>query len=307
MNNNPLVSVITTFLNAEKFIEESIQSVISQSYQNWELLLVDDGSNDASTTIALKYVKQYPDKVYCLEHQDHKNKGISASRNLGIMNAKGKYIATIDADDIWVPKKLEEQVSILESNPEVGMVHGNSVYWYSWTGKPLDKERDSNAHDLIKPNAVELHTVVKPPRLLNLLLSYGIPSPSLSNIMFRKNVAEDIGGFEEVFTGMHEDQAFLAKAYLYTPVYVSSECWDFYRMHEDSCVSIAENEGRFLSAELFYLDWLKNYISKNDFKNSDVLLALRRRSLKHKHPNLFELSNLYRKVRRKFLNVIKRI
>jgi hypothetical protein len=92
LHSQPLVSAIIIFLNAEKFIREAIESVFAQTYDNWELLLVDDGSTDASTEIAHRYAEQYAGKVRYLEHEDHQNLGMSASRNLGINNAKGKYI-----------------------------------------------------------------------------------------------------------------------------------------------------------------------------------------------------------------------
>src|SRR5215218_6539451 len=93
-----LVSIVTNFLDAERFIQETIKSVFAQTYENWELLLVDDGSTDGSTQIALQYSKQYPEKVRYLEHPGHQNRGASASRNLGMVHARGEYIAFLDAD-----------------------------------------------------------------------------------------------------------------------------------------------------------------------------------------------------------------
>ena len=126
MKDKPLVSVIMIFLNAEKFIEEAIESVFTQSYDNWELLLVDDGSNDGSSTIARRYSEKYPEKVRYLEHDGHQNRGKSASRNLGINNSRGEYIALLDADDVFLPQKLEQQVEILESLPEAAMLYGRT-------------------------------------------------------------------------------------------------------------------------------------------------------------------------------------
>src|SRR5258705_7087515 len=90
---SPLVSVVMIFLNAESFIQEAIQSVLDQDYSNWELLLVDDGSSDGSTQIALAAAGQYPQRVHYLEHADHQNRGMSASRNLGARHAHGEYLA----------------------------------------------------------------------------------------------------------------------------------------------------------------------------------------------------------------------
>src|SRR6266508_1759684 len=101
MKNQPLVSVVIIFWNADRFLREAIESVFAQAHTKWELLLVDDGSTDRSTEIARTYAHRYPGTVHYFEHHDHQNRGMSASRNLGIRNAQGKYIAFLDADDVW--------------------------------------------------------------------------------------------------------------------------------------------------------------------------------------------------------------
>src|SRR5512133_2637726 len=133
MKHEPLVSVIVIFLNEEKFIQEAIDSILAQTYKHWEMILIDDGSIDSSTSIALCCAEEDPEKVRYFEHRAHQNRGMSASRNLGISHAKGEYIAFLDADDVWLPNKLEQQVNILESNPEVGMVFAPTKWWYGWT------------------------------------------------------------------------------------------------------------------------------------------------------------------------------
>src|SRR5215207_11709928 len=110
MTSKLLVSSVMIFLNAEKFIEEAIESVFAQTYDNSELLLVDDGSTDDSTQIALRYAERDPEKVRYLEHPGHRNRGMSASRNLGVSHAEGEYVAFLDADDVWLPYKLQRQV-----------------------------------------------------------------------------------------------------------------------------------------------------------------------------------------------------
>src|SRR5436190_7580701 len=99
----PLVSIIIPFWNTEKFLQEAIDSVVSQSYENWELLLVDDGSTDLSTEIAQQCAKQNPKKIHCLQHDAHDNRGVSAARNLGIRHAAGEYVCFLDADDVFLP------------------------------------------------------------------------------------------------------------------------------------------------------------------------------------------------------------
>ncbi|TKB70433.1 MAG: glycosyltransferase family 2 protein [Nitrospira sp.] len=99
MESQPLISAIIIFLNGEAFMREAIESVFAQTYRNWELLLVDDGSTDQSAEIAKEYAERYAGKVTYLEHPGHWNLGMSAARNLGIKAAKGKYIAFLDCDD----------------------------------------------------------------------------------------------------------------------------------------------------------------------------------------------------------------
>lgn len=129
---SPKVSVVIAFLNEEKFIGEAIESVLSQDYPNWELILVDDGSIDGSVAFTKKYAGKHPEKIFYYEHDGHANKGLSASRNAGIKIAKGKLIAFLDADDVWLKGKLSEQVYYFQKFPEIAMVAEASKYWYSW-------------------------------------------------------------------------------------------------------------------------------------------------------------------------------
>ncbi len=114
----PLVSIVLIFFNEAQFITEAIESVLAQSEGGWELLLVDDGSTDESSKIAQTYAQQYgagnsaeseqSGGIRYLTHPNHENRGMSATRNLGLQQAKGKYITFLDADDIWMPNKLAE-------------------------------------------------------------------------------------------------------------------------------------------------------------------------------------------------------
>lgn len=223
MVSKALVSIVTPFYNCKKFFQETIQSVFTQTYENWELLLVDDNSIDGSTEIALRYAAEYPQKVRYFEHEDHQNRGQSASRNLGVRNARGEYIAFLDHDDVWLPDKLERQASIMDSLPEAGMIYGATQYWHSWTGKLEDKHRDHVPELPVKPG-----TLVAPPKLL--LDSYPLgtgKAPCTGSLLMRREAVERAGGFEESFKGercLYEDQAFLVKVYLNEFVYVAGEC-----------------------------------------------------------------------------------
>jgi len=287
MSGTPLVSVVMPFWNAERFIQEAIESVFMQSYAHWELVLIDDGSTDQSTAIAQRYAVRHPGRVRYLEHAGHQNRGQSASRNVGIGCTGGEYVAFLDADDVWLPLKLQEQVAILNANPEAGMVYGASQYWRSWTGDPEDFHRD-----YVTKLGVEADSLVRPHRLLTLYLESRALTPCPSNVLLRREVIEDVGGFEERFQGtrlMYEDQAFLAKVYLRTPVFVANACWDRYRLHPDSCVSVVTRAGQKYSAGLFYLSWLADYLSEQGVKDIEVWKALRQKRWRYLHPTLYHL------------------
>lgn len=108
------VSIITPCYNAESYISHTIESVLSQSFKDWEMLIVDDCSKDNSR----KIIEQYSTKDSRIKYfkTDSPSGSPSLPRNIGIGNASGKYIAFLDADDIWFPDKLEKQVKFLETN-----------------------------------------------------------------------------------------------------------------------------------------------------------------------------------------------
>lgn len=93
VGRKPQASVIIIFCDAQKFLREAIASVFAQTYENWELILVDDGSADGSSTLAKSCAEEMPRRVRYLDHPGHKNGGMSASRNLGIAKSSGAYIA----------------------------------------------------------------------------------------------------------------------------------------------------------------------------------------------------------------------
>src|SRR5215471_21615023 len=113
MSPTALVSIVTPCFNAERFLEETLASVVAQSYSHWELLLVNDGSRDRTAEIAVQWASAHPDRVRYLEHEGRRNQGTSASRNLAIGHARGEYVAFLDADDVWLPRHLEMQVALL--------------------------------------------------------------------------------------------------------------------------------------------------------------------------------------------------
>ncbi len=107
-----LVSILTPTYNAEKFIRATIASVQNQTYQNWEMILVDDGSTDQTVSIIEEFA-QKDDRLKL--HKLEKNSGNGFARNTALGKARGRYIAYLDADDLWFPEKLDKQIDFLES------------------------------------------------------------------------------------------------------------------------------------------------------------------------------------------------
>lgn len=110
---NELVSIIIPTYNTEKFIRDTLQSVQNQTYQNWEMILVDDASTDKTVSVIEEFAKN-DDRIKLFKLE--KNSGNGFARNIAVEKASGKYIAYLDADDLWFPEKLEKQIEFLKAN-----------------------------------------------------------------------------------------------------------------------------------------------------------------------------------------------
>jgi glycosyltransferase involved in cell wall biosynthesis len=268
----PLVSVVVPMYRAERFLTEAIESVRKQRYPEWELLLVDDAGGDRCTAIAESYARRDPDRITLLAHPGGENRGASASRNLAISQARGAYIALLDADDVWLPEKLDAQVRLLQAHPDVGMVYGNSLYWYGWTGEPADRARDR-----VPILGVRHDTVLDPPTVLTRCLRGTIAVPCPCSVMLRREAVDRAGGFESAFVGVNasaEDLAFFAKVMLRERVLVANHVWDRYRRHSDSVYSRAKADGTATAARAYYFTWLREYLTRHAVTNPELWDAL---------------------------------
>lgn len=279
MAEQALVSAIIIFYDAEPFLAQAIDSVLAQTYDEWELILVDDGSRDGGTVIARDYAARHPRRIRCLEHDGHVNRGMSASRNLGIAHARGKYIGFVDADDIWLPCKLEQQVEILERSPAAAMVYGRTRIWYSWTGSVDDQRRD-----FCYPLGVRPRRQIPPPTLFLLLLQNRYQSPTTCNALIRHDAITALDGFVDAFSGMFEDQAFFCKLTLRYQVYVAANTWALYRQHPGSCsVKMAD---RYQQTRMAFLRWVEDYLCSQDIEDRRIWRALSREFWRCRHPQL---------------------
>lgn len=182
-STNKKVSVIIPLYNADKYIERTLKSVLNQTYQNLEVIIVDDESPDNSVQVCQKFT----DPRIRIVHQ--KNRGLAGSRNTGIRHASGEYLAFMDADDIWLPEKLEKHIAHLESNSEVGVSFSRSAF--------ID-END-------KPLGIYQITKLKDITPLDILCRSPIGNGSAA--VFKKAVFEDIK-FQDNLYGYVEDYYF---------------------------------------------------------------------------------------------------
>jgi len=174
----PLVSVIIPVYNGEQYLAEAIKSVFTQSYSNWELLVVDDGSTDKSAEIVEALTG-----ACCIRQE---NKGVSAARNIGIKKAKGKLLAFLDSDDVWLPEKLSVQTKFMMEHSEIG---------FSITHQKI-----------ISDNKLDL-----PDWFDQLKLTRPHPGFVPSTLMVRKDVMSKVGGFDPNYS-RGEDTEWILRA-----------------------------------------------------------------------------------------------
>lgn len=304
--------MVIAFLNEERFLGEAIQSVIRQDYPNWELVLVDDGSADRSTRIAKEYAEKYPGKIFYTEHTGHVNKGLSASRNHGVRQTGGPLLAFLDADDVWLPGKLSNQVSIFKEHPEIAMVAEANEYWYSWSD-PTQKDMviPVGAHHTEKrviPVPAVQDRVFDPLQLMFHLYPLGNgAAPCPSGLMVAKEAFTKVGGFEEFFTKenqLYEDQAFLSKIYLQHKVYVSSACNNLYRQRPESIVKWVTAKGYYHKVRQHYLQWLSDYLNAREINDKELNRLVRKALVPYHRPLYhFLISEMPQKIKRRSQNL----
>jgi len=208
----PRVSVIIPVYNRVHFVAATIHSVLDQTFQDFELIAVDDGSTDGSRQL----LESFGERVRILEHPGRVNRGQSAALNLGLQHARGKYVGLLDSDDLWLPRKLELQSKYLDAHPDVGLVYGNG----------LAIDADGNKLYDIYPQGHAEHS--DPSRVL-LDCYFLVPNNSL----VRRKVFDRVGGFDESLRAAQDHDMAIRIAEVTRLAYmdVSVFC---YRRHPDS-------------------------------------------------------------------------
>ncbi len=204
-NLNPVVTVLVAAFNAENYISETIQSVLSQTFKNFELLIVDDGSTDSTHVRILEFSD---DRIHVLRNK--KNEGLISSLNRGILHSKAKYIARLDADDIAFPTRLEKQVAFMEANLEVGLCGTFAEVFGAETGiMKVPTEHDEISAELcilnrfIHPSVIMRRSVLSQHRLL-----YRLPFAEDYDLWCRMSLVTQVRNIPEVLVRYrkHEEQ-----------------------------------------------------------------------------------------------------
>ena len=181
--SHPVLTVLMSVYNGEKFLEESIKSILNQTFENFEFLIYDDGSTDNSVRI----INNCKDKRIHLV-QNKQNRGLAANLNKGIKRARGKYIARMDDDDISLPNRLEEQYKFMESNRDIAV----SGTWVKFIGKKINTLEDNVLKNPANPEMIRccflFNSVLKHP-----------------TVIFRKEVLDSEGYFYDEAFNRAED------------------------------------------------------------------------------------------------------
>lgn len=186
----PRVSIIMPAFNVEPYIAESIESVLTQTYTDYELIIVNDGSTDGTRDVAETYARRHPDRIRVISQA---NRGLSGARNTALGATSGAVCALLDSDDEWAPAYLAEQIRILDGEPDVDIVTGNAFVRGGTadgrTARPFPDPRP--APDLLQILADETAVFIM--------------------ALFRRRVVDAIGGFDENFR-TNEDYDFWIRA-----------------------------------------------------------------------------------------------
>lgn len=203
-----MVSIITPAFNSEKFIAETIQSVLAQTYQNWELLIVDDCSTDKTAEI----ISRFQDSRIKYFH-NYTNKGSAFSRNLALQKAKGKWIAFLDSDDLWHPEKLEKQIEFMKKNN----------YRFSYTN-----------YCEIDETSKERGILISGPEVITKKMMTAYCWPGCLTVMYD---AEFLGLMQTADIKINEEYALWIKITQKTNCYLLKENLAKYRRHKGSLTS----------------------------------------------------------------------
>lgn len=258
----PETSIIMTSYNYEKYISQTIDSVINQTYSNWELIIVDDGSEDNSIEIINSYIKKHPDKISLYTHPNNQNNGIIATNMLGFSKVKGKYIAFLESDDYWHESNLEKKVNALKKYPQVSLVFS-------------DVDLSQNTMEANKQNSeyvgysrfIGRKIRNTPKDIYNSLLLRNSPL-SFSNVVVRRDVITDISFCED--HAVSTDWQFNIQASIKGEFFYIDEQLFHWRRHNQSThkafMREVDPKAEYALLRICFNNVVKNLINRNENK-----------------------------------------
>lgn len=239
------VSVIIPAYNGDRYLAEAIDSVLQQTYQDYEIIVVDDGSTDHTAQVAQQYGK-------AVRYLTQANQGVAASRNLGLAAALGDYIAFLDQDDILLPHKLSSQAAMLDQDPDLGIVNSG---WQIYRGNSISDQQD-RAEAAVKPWE-------QIPQLTSADLIIWKPV-FLGAMLFRRNWLERVGGFNTSLEQTPDVDLVMRLAKIGCPAAWVEQITVKYRQHETN----ASKNALLQAQEL-------NQITANFFTESNLTPAIK--------------------------------
>ncbi|MBN1869501.1 MAG: glycosyltransferase [Candidatus Omnitrophica bacterium] len=229
----PKVSVLIPSFNCAQYLPEALDSVLKQTFKDFEAIIIDDGSTDNTKEIVRKYVEREPEKIRYIYQE---NQGLACARNTGLRQARGSLIALLDADDLSLPQRLEETVRAIEADEEVGLVHANITRI----------TEDGSVIGILKRN----------PRFLtgNIFNYIYLRKADISipTILFRKECCERVGLFDENLArlGCEDRELWLRISRHYKFKYID-KVLGLYRVRSNS---MSRNTEKMMEARIYVIE-----------------------------------------------------
>jgi glycosyltransferase involved in cell wall biosynthesis len=227
------VSILIPAYNAAQYLPQALDSVLAQTFKDFEIILIDDGSKDNTRAIVEEFQKQCPDKIRYIYQE---NQGLSGARNAGLQQAKGEFIALLDADDMWCPERLEFGIKAIEADPSIGLVHAN-ITRISTAGEFLSTPRRDKR---FLSGFIFEHLFLR---------KADIACPT---VLFRRSCCDSVGMFDSKlgYLGCEDRDLWLRIAKSYKIVYID-KVLARYRVRRDG---MSHNVGNMFRARVYIID-----------------------------------------------------
>lgn len=253
MESNPLVTVITPTYNRADFLPEAIEGVLAQTFGDFELLVVDDGSTDNSPEI----IADYEARDGRIRSFRQENQGQSVARNRALSAARGEFICFLDSDNYWPSEKLEQQIAVFKAHPAVDVIYGDTI--------TIDKEsREKSRHNMTRYSGHIAKWMLRDNCV------------SMNTAMARRKCFDQMGGMSGQRRVADDYDLWLKFSAWYQFLYVP-EYWAYYRVMDDQISS--DKTARFDSNEAIIHDFRRLYpeaVSEHDFNAGFAFFYVRK-------------------------------